>query len=161
MKKLFFCMLLACVLCIGAAPAIAAGVVQDNSVFRAGDAYFQLSGHKPVHLVHEYERINVWLGNDFRLWLTLEIPEGAQSPCSRRSDVSCKIAMDMVDGAGKAWEMWGEGGLDFNCEPGDSSGMSIPGHIKRKAAFGNGMIRFKLLKDKVPIYIYSIPVNIQ
>ena len=144
------------------------GATQDDAIFEATDVYFQArDGHKPHHFCdgNEPEELSIFLGNDFRLWTTLEVREGMTSPCTDRDEEGCSMHFGFVqknkdgtDGRISVAKMYDE---DFRINNDEALKISLGCPISR--SFPKGSAEIVLLfkhGDKV-LLRYSIPVEIR
>ncbi len=133
----------------------------SDSVFKLQDAYFQVGNRQPVHLIHgAIKRQDIWLGDEFRLWVIWILKKGAESPCPRQSEEKeCVFKLEVLGknlkGQNTVWENW-----KTPTRITEDFSWSVPGLIPREAALGKAIIRIRMIVRDKDLYSYEIPIEI-
>jgi len=131
----------------------------ESEPFTLTDGYFQGSeAGLPVHLMHDFPRQQLWLGDDVHVWYAVLLNEGQQSLCTRRGEGACTMHLrlaSLVD-PGFSWVMDREVRID------DDLSVAFGFTVNReKTPLGNASLIFTLKKEGKTLFSHEIPVEVK
>ncbi len=156
MKKIFaFLVILSLFFAVSLASAEDSKKDEESSFFKLTNAYFQTEGCRPYHLMDDYTKERLSLGDKFKFWLTFDL--SGKSPCDERSEIGCEMIFEIIDSKGdkRSFFTW----KDRRFTGGSKFSLSVPGRISRKTAFGDAVIRTRFSKEE-DLFVYDIPIEV-
>lgn len=130
----------------------------ENATLKMTDGYFQVESRYPSHLIHQSSKPeSIWLGENFRLWISLELEKTATSPCTRRSGGECTMVLRVESSRGTFFVAWKSEELRID----DTISFAVPGKILRDFDLGDATIRFLIMFREATIYKYDIPISVK
>jgi hypothetical protein len=135
------------------------GHAEQAATFKMTDGYFQVGVSQPVHLTHQSsERHIIWLGDEFRLWVSVALDAGAQSPCTRRSKDTCSETLEVI-GSKKTSKLVVRDG--YRIDESVSISFSVPEAVTRPLDLGEAVIRFRISFKETILYQLDIPIMVK
>ncbi|MBI2121933.1 MAG: hypothetical protein HYT98_02315 [Candidatus Sungbacteria bacterium] len=143
--------------------ALAQEKPQEQYIFQMMDGYFQVRNSQPIHLIHApLPKTYLYLGDEYRVWIAITLRDGLKSPCSRRSEKKCTFLHEVIEKGendeNRVRILWD----DFQTDGGKNHySISIPGDISKKMAFGDAVIRFRVVKSEEVLFSYEIQIEVK
>lgn len=125
------------------------------------DGYFSIKNLWPVHLMHgQVDPQRIWLGNEYSFWAVLALREGAENPCSSRSEEPCRFEFRRVPKSTNYAEMEFKAGLDFRIGSEGWMSFAFDTDVSRKSPLGEVNQVIRVRKGGDILFVYELPLLI-